>query len=653
MIPLFKVFMAPEAGEELNKVLYSGYITQGKKVEEFEWDLQEWLGVRYLNTVNAGTNALQLALHLSGITPEKGGKVISTPMTCSATNTAIKAAGGDIVWADVDSMTGNISPNSVENKILDNPDAKVVMIVHWGGRPCDLEAFNFLANKYGVKIIEDAAHAFGAQYYGHKIGCHSDFVCFGGRTLITTERGQVPIKDIKVGDRVLTESGKFEKVLLVHKNLNPGKWTRIWTGKLTNETALSGTENHPIKIYRDGTDQWVPMKEVLVGDFVYVETIRCTECNNLIPHYHKYCKNCERTNQKYEMKKYFSDLAKSKTLSGQRYNSQSLHYYNDILPKAEQLIKENEYDLILSIGRVIPDIIAIKDNKAYAIEVENKATPRLSKELKYNEVKDYYESVIWVTRETRLTKRKQEYEIVGNLARVRVVRTQDFTNNSSACKYVYNLTVDNDSTYFARKTLVHNCFSFQAIKHLTTIDGGAVVSREQGDHERGKLLRWFGIDRNQPRGDFRCEADIVEAGYKYHMNDVNASVGLANLSYMRGIVRQHVENGEFYNKELTRMPEVRLPSQPSSVTPSYWIYTIHVPDRDAFMKYMTSKGIVTSQVHARNDLHTMFKKYRVDLPGVDAFTATQINIPVGWWVTEKDREYIVKNIREFYGRQNG
>lgn len=197
------------------------------------------------------------------------------------------------------------------------------------------------------------------------------------------------------------------------------------------------------------------------------------------------------------------------------------------------------------------------------------------------------------------------------------------------------------------------CYSFQAIKHLTTVDGGALICKSDADHERGKLLRWFGIDRTQPRKDFRCEADVVEAGYKYHMNDLNAAIGVAQLTHMEDIVSRHQRNGAFYDAFFHSNPIIygkgfrRLPNAESS----YWIYTIHVPDRDNFMHAMANENIVTSQVHARNDLHTMFQKYyRGPLNGVNSFAATQVNIPVGWWLDFEDVAHIAKRIDYYYTR---
>ena len=69
-------------------------------------------------------------------------------------------------------------------------------------------------------------------------------------------------------------------------------------------------------------------------------------------------------------------------------------------------------------------------------------------------------------------------------------------------------------------------FSFQAIKHITSVDGGMIACLDQSFYRRAKLLRWYGIDRESNRKDFRCEADIAEVGFKYHMNDLS-SIGIA------------------------------------------------------------------------------------------------------------------------------
>ena len=363
-IPLFKVFIPESVMEPLRKVLFSGYIGEGPRVEEFEHKLAPWFGNNNVLALNNGTAALQLALRLSGVGP--GDEVISTPMTCMATNEPILAMGAKIVWADIDPWTGNIDPKSVAEKI--GPKTKAIMVVHWGGYPCDLDELNKLASQHEIKLIEDACHAFGTTYKNKPIGSHSDFVCF----------------------------------------------------------------------------------------------------------------------------------------------------------------------------------------------------------------------------------------------------------------------------------------SFQAIKEMTTIDGGALVCKNKQDRERGRLLRWYGIDRkDEGRKDFRCEKDIIEYGYKFHMNDVTATIGIEQLKHVSKTIGKHRANAAHYDDAFQGLNNTGLMRYKEDHMSAYWLYTIRVKQRDAFMERMKKSGIVVSQVHARNDKHTVFKDFSTDLPGVNEFTSEQVCIPVGWWLTEEDLSHIIDAVIEY------
>ncbi len=189
-------------------------------------------------------------------------------------------------------------------------------------------------------------------------------------------------------------------------------------------------------------------------------------------------------------------------------------------------------------------------------------------------------------------------------------------------------------------------FSFQAIKHLTAIDGGALIVPHKELLDRGKLLRWYGIDRNTSRKDFRCEEDIKEWGYKFHMNDVNAAVGIQNLKEVDSLLKIHKSNGEYYNETLDVVDGITLLDNRHGFDSSYWIYTMKVQDRSSFMKMMTDKGVMVSRVHERNDKHTCVSEFISHLPTLDRVVEEMICIPVGWWVTEEDREYIVDCIKQ-------
>lgn len=363
MITLFKVHMPSSVMGPLEKVLMSGYIGQGARVDEFERALVPWVGNPNSLTVNSGTSALHLAMRLAGV--ERGTEVISSPMTCSATNEPILERGGDIVWSDIDPWTGNIDPRDVERKIT--PKTKAIVAVHWGGYPCEIDELLRISRKYGVALIEDAAHAFGATYRGRPVGSLSGFVCF----------------------------------------------------------------------------------------------------------------------------------------------------------------------------------------------------------------------------------------------------------------------------------------SFQAIKLLTTVDGGLLVCPTTDYYRRGKLLRWFGIDRETPRVDLRCENDIVEYGYKFHLSDVSATIGLEQLKYTKELLEKTRANAAYFDTIVPGMKRVKRLRYENDRLSSYWLYTVRVNDREGFQEFMKKQDIQVSQVHVRNDVHTAFRQYRRNLPGVDEFTREQVSIPVGWWLTEEDQKRVAASMMEW------
>ena len=189
-------------------------------------------------------------------------------------------------------------------------------------------------------------------------------------------------------------------------------------------------------------------------------------------------------------------------------------------------------------------------------------------------------------------------------------------------------------------------FSFQAIKHITSIDGGLLISPHKELQRRARLLRWYGIDRDGDRKDFRCEADVEEWGFKFHMNDVCATVGIENLKHVDDIVKKHRDNAKFYDRELSDVSGVTLLKREEGFNSAFWIYSMLVDNRDGFYKWMDECGISVSQVHERNDKHTCVQEYRTALPSLDKTIGKIVSIPVGWWVTEEQREYIVDCIKK-------
>ena len=187
-IPIFKVSMDDKVGKETEKVLLSGKISQYNKVDEFETMLAQYIGNDKILTLNSGTNGLHLAYHLlkkpiahlnyPGLLEDD--VVLTTSLTCVATNWPILANNLKIKWVDIDPETLNINLEDLKNKLSDK--TKIICTVHWGGTPVDLNGLkkvqDYAEQKFGFRpmIIEDAAHAFGAEYDGQKIGNHGNIV---------------------------------------------------------------------------------------------------------------------------------------------------------------------------------------------------------------------------------------------------------------------------------------------------------------------------------------------------------------------------------------------------------------------------------------------------------------------------------------------
>lgn len=359
-IPLFKVFLAPKSDlmPRLQEVLYSGQISEGEPVYEFERRFSAFVGLPNVLSFYSGTAALHTAIILAGV--QQDDEVISTPMTAEPTNMAIRYGGGKIVWADVDPANGNISADSVAERIT--PQTRVIMVVHYGGIPASMQAIREVAEQANIPVIEDAAHALGARYGDRPIGAFSEYTMF----------------------------------------------------------------------------------------------------------------------------------------------------------------------------------------------------------------------------------------------------------------------------------------SFQAIKHMTTVDGGMLACKNPADIARGRAFRWFGIDRQAPR----TEVDVSTIGYKYHMNNINAAIGLVQLDHIVPVIERHIANGRYFDKVLRGITGLELCRWDNVAEPSYWFYTLLAERRDYLSRYLTEHGIGNSQCHKRNDLHSVFADSRCDLPGLDSFYSRMLHIPCGWWVSNEDREFIVDTIRQ-------
>ena len=163
---------------------------------------------------------------------------------------------------------------------------------------------------------------------------------------------------------------------------------------------------------------------------------------------------------------------------------------------------------------------------------------------------------------------------------------------------------------------------------------------------RVKRLRWFGLDRKF-KGS-KWSQDITESGFKFHMNNVNASIGIRQMDHIEYIIKCHKANHRFYQDNITN-PKITKMRENNYSESSCWIYTVLVEDREDLQKYLATRGISSDPVHVRNDNYSVFREFfpKKPLIGADEFCSKHLNIPVGWWVSEEDRRHIVEVINEY------
>lgn len=185
------------------------------------------------------------------------------------------------------------------------------------------------------------------------------------------------------------------------------------------------------------------------------------------------------------------------------------------------------------------------------------------------------------------------------------------------------------------------CYSFQAIKHMTTVDGGALVIKDESLVPEARKLRWFGLDKSVSR----LENDIKKIGYKYAMNNVTAALGRTQIKHAEEIINKHIENGRYYDQKLAQVKGVSLVPYYSGTEPSYWLYTLRVERREDFIAMLKSKEIEASPLHHRSDSHSVFASSKCPLPNLDEWCSSYVHIPCGWWVSEMDSERVVEAIK--------
>lgn len=194
-----------------------------------------------------------------------------------------------------------------------------------------------------------------------------------------------------------------------------------------------------------------------------------------------------------------------------------------------------------------------------------------------------------------------------------------------------------------------SCFSFQAIKHITTGDGGMLCCSNEKDHHNAKLYRWFGIDREkkiknnwQAYKERRMTFDIEVPGAKRQMTDIAAAMGIAGLKYYDEILAYRKHQFEYYKKRLANMSGIKILDGIRNI---YWLATILVERRDDFARVLFEAGIDTNVVQVRNDIYKIFGGVRADLPNMNEIEEQYLCLPLGMHVSDEDLTYICDTIK--------
>ena len=183
------------------ETLRSGWLTTGPRTKAFEKELAAYAGAAYCVGVNSCTAALHLALEAVGV--ESGDEVITSPITFASTANVIVHRGARPVFVDVEPDTFNINPGGIEAALT--PRTKALIPVDFAGQPCDLDAIMGIGARHGLPVIEDAAHALGADYKGRRIGGIADMTCFSfyaNKNITSGEGGALTTNRQEWADRI-------------------------------------------------------------------------------------------------------------------------------------------------------------------------------------------------------------------------------------------------------------------------------------------------------------------------------------------------------------------------------------------------------------------------------------------------------------------
>lgn len=265
--------------------------------------------------------------------------------------------------------------------------------------------------------------------------------CFPGRTPISTESGPKQIRNIKIGDRVLTHTGEYQPVIDTMSKFYTGEMVKLYYGRQKHSsTSITATSEHPILVERNGIKSWVPMSDIVAGDIIFVNQSLCEKTSERIPYWKR-------------VKRFHAER-----LRGIGNNSPLVRKIEKpIIEFCDKLILDGWKAVPVDMG-IRPDIVAFKDGKVTLFEIENLTGKSLEvKQEKYTNatITKYVDDIQWVTKPSNYFYTWYEADNEIPFIKVKVTGTKRWFNKVK--QRVYNLTVAKDNSYVANNVVVHNC----------------------------------------------------------------------------------------------------------------------------------------------------------------------------------------------------
>jgi len=273
-LPLSIPDIGKEEKEEVLDTLNSNWITMGPKTKLFEEQIRDYVNSKQAIAVSSCTAALHLALIAAGI--KEKDEVITTPLTFVSTGNVIIYQNAKPILADVEKDTLNISPKDIEKKITKK--TKAIIPVHLYGQPCEMEEILEIAKKHDLNVIEDAAHAIGAEYKGRKIGSISDVTCFSfyaTKNLTTADGGMITTNNEDLAEmmRILSVHGISKDAWKRYSAQGNINWELKYIGYKYNMTDLQASLGiHQIK----KLDKYIKNRQKL--SMIYSEGLKDLAC---------------------------------------------------------------------------------------------------------------------------------------------------------------------------------------------------------------------------------------------------------------------------------------------------------------------------------------------------------------------------------------